>query len=199
VTAPWHFAGERVRLVQPDADTLWKLLREDRTLDGQSTAGTGAATASASPTATPATGEPLTAEQAAAPVTVVNGVGTSGLAGSGAEALRARGFQNVTLGANNPGRQQTEVAYDPALKAAADQVAALFPGARTVEDPGSGAVTVTLGPDYRPAGTRLDSVSTPGATPPAAPGATPGGIPTGIAENTRGADTDPCADLTFGS
>ncbi|MBO1418813.1 LCP family protein, partial [Streptomyces sp. FH025] len=26
VTAPWRFAGDRVRLVQPDADTLWKLL-----------------------------------------------------------------------------------------------------------------------------------------------------------------------------
>lgn len=200
VTAPWRFAGERVRLVQPDADTLWKLLREDRTLDGQSTAGTGAATAaasgSASPNASTAPTTPLTPEQVAAQITVVNGVGTAGLAGSGAETLKGRGFQNVVLGANNPGKQHTEVSYDPALKATADQVAALFPGAGAVEEPGSGAITVTLGADYKAAGTQLNSLSSPSDSPttPA-----PGGIPTGIAENTRGADTDPCADLTFGS
>ncbi|MGW2252031.1 LCP family protein [Kitasatospora sp. NPDC001660] len=195
VTAPWRFAGERVRLVQPDADTLWKLLKEDRTLDGQGTAGTSAATASASPSATaPASAGPLAPEQAAAPVVVVNGVGTSGLAGSGAEALKARGFQNVTLGANDPGRQTTAISYDPTLKAAADQVAALFPGARAVEEPGSGAITVTLGRDYQPAGTRIDSVDAgPSPTAPV-----PSGVPTGIAENERNADTDPCANLTFG-
>ncbi|MER7673842.1 LCP family protein [Kitasatospora sp. NPDC096128] len=200
VTAPWRFAGERVRLVQPDADTLWKLLREDRTLDGRSTAGTGAATAAASGSASPnpstAPTAPLTPEQAAAQITVVNGVGTAGLAGSGAETLKGRGFQNVVLGANNPGKQHTEVSYDPALKATADQVAALFPGAGAVEEPGSGAITVTLGADYKAAGTQLDSVSSPSDAPTAP---APGGIPTGIAENTRGADTDPCADLTFGS
>ncbi|MFJ8476808.1 LCP family protein [Kitasatospora sp. NPDC094011] len=202
VTAPWRFAGERVRLVQPDADELWKLLREDRTLDGHSTAGTGAATASAaaSPSAGPATGAPLTPDQAAAPITVVNGVGTAGLAGSGADTLKGRGFQNVTLGANQPGKQHTEVSYDPTLKAAADQVAALFPGARAVEEPGSGGITLTLGPDRQSPGTQLDSVSTPSPTGGTGTGTgAPSGIPTGIAENTRGADTDPCADLTFGS
>ncbi|MFJ9842961.1 LCP family protein [Kitasatospora sp. NPDC101155] len=201
VTAPWRFAGERVRLVQPDADTLWKLLREDRTLDGQVTAGTGAA-ASPTPTASPtAAAAPLTPEQAAAPITVVNGVGTAGLAGSGAQTLKGRGFQNVVLGANNPGKQQTEIGYDPAQKAVADQVAALFPGARTVEEPGADSVTVTLGADYQPAGaTQPNSASSPSAAPTTAPsGTTPSGIPTGIAENTRGADTDPCANLTFGS
>ncbi|MFG2845756.1 LCP family protein [Kitasatospora sp. NPDC048296] len=200
VTAPWRFAGERVRLVQPDADTLWKLLREDRTLDGQVTAGTGAAT-SPTPTASPTAATPLTPEQAAAPITVVNGVGTAGLAGSGAQTLKGRGFQNVVLGANNPGKQQTEIGYDPAQKAVADQVAALFPGARTVEEPGADSVTVTLGADYQPAGaTQPNSASSPSVAPTTAPsGTTPSGIPTGIAENTRGADTDPCADLTFGS
>ncbi|WP_188296475.1 LCP family protein [Streptomyces sp. CBMA156] len=212
VTAPWRYAGDRVRLVQPDADTLWKLLREDRTLDGQSTAGTGQVTSSpgADPSGAPAPGTPLTPEQTAAPITVVNGVGTPGLAGSGAETLKARGFRNITLGPNSPGQQATRVSYDPALKATADQVVALFPGAKAVEEPGSEAITVTLGPDYPTAGTRIDSVTAPspapgapaGATPGAAaganPGATPGGIPTGIAENTRNADTDPCAKLSFG-
>ncbi|MER7581721.1 LCP family protein [Kitasatospora sp. NPDC097691] len=214
VTAPWRFAGERIRLVQPDADTLWKLLREDRTLDGQSTAGTGQV--ASSPTAAPGADTPLTPEQAAAPVTVVNGVGTPGLAGSGEQTLKARGFRNITLGSNSPGHQVTRIAYDPALKATADQVVALFPGAQAVEEPGSEAITVTLGADYRPAGTQINSLSspspaagttadgtaadgTPGATPNTAPNTAPSGnIPTGIAENTRNADTDPCANLTFG-
>ncbi|MET8539670.1 LCP family protein [Kitasatospora sp. NPDC004799] len=220
VTAPWRFAGDRVRLVQPDADALWKLLREDRTLDGQSTSGTGQVTSSptAAPGAATAPGAPLpalTPEQAAVPVTVVNGVGTPGLAGSGAETLKARGFRNVALGSNSPGQQATLVSYDPALKATADQVAALFPGARAVEEPGSEAITVTLGADYRAAGTRIDSaaapspepgapagaaagVPAPGATAGSTPGAVPSGVPTGIAENTRNADSDPCANLTFG-
>ncbi|WP_316521055.1 LCP family protein [Kitasatospora brasiliensis] len=204
VTAPWRFAGDRVRLVQPDADTLWKLLREDRTLDGQSTAGTGQVVAS--PSADPAgPNTPLAPEQASAPITVVNGVGTPGLANSGAETLKARGFQDITLGHNTPGHQTTVVSYDPALKAAADQVVALFPGAKAVEEPGSGGITVILGADFRTAGTQINSVAAPSpapadptaaATP--APAPTPNGIPTGIAENTRNADTDPCANLTFG-
>ncbi|MER7770400.1 LCP family protein [Kitasatospora sp. NPDC096140] len=205
VTAPWRYAGDRIRLVQPDADTLWKLLREDRTLDGQSTAGTGQVTSS--PAATPAAGTPLTPEQAAAPITVVNGVGTPGLAGSAEQTLKGRGFLNITLGSNAPGHQATRIAYDPALKATADQVVALFPGAQAVEEPGSEAITVTLGADYRSAGTQINALSSPSPTPGTAadgtPGAAPstapnGGIPTGIAENTRNADTDPCANLTFG-
>ncbi|MFD0278598.1 LCP family protein [Kitasatospora sp. NPDC127111] len=225
VTTPWRYSGDRVALVHPDVDTLWKLLREDRTLDGQSTGqvpgpASPAATAATAPggpqgpAAAPATPPgPLAPEQAATPITVVNGVGTSGLAGKGAEAVRARGFQNVTLGPTNGGRLQTEIAYDPALKAVADQLAPLFPGARLTEEAGAEGITVTLGRDYLPAlSTGIDAVDAPtagptdrrtgapasgsptaGATPPA-----PSGVPTGITENARGADTDPCANLTFG-
>ncbi|MCG6493497.1 LCP family protein [Kitasatospora sp. A2-31] len=217
VTTPWRFAGDRVALVHPDVDTLWKLLREDRTLDGQSTGQAGAA-ASASPSGAPApTASPtaLSPEEAAVPVTVVNGVGTPGLAGSAAKAVRGKGFTNVELGAVNGSRLTTEIAYDPAQKAAADQLAPLFPGARLVEEPGSDGITVTLGRDYRPVpSTGIDSLGAAAAGPTAAPSdapsdapsgrpsggpsATPSGVPTGIAENARGADTDPCADLTFG-
>ncbi|MFB7618981.1 LCP family protein [Kitasatospora sp. NPDC056181] len=208
VTTPWRYSGDRVALVHPDVDTLWKLLREDRTLDGQSTGAAPAspsAAASASPSATTASEASPTAlspGEAAAPITVVNGVGTPGLAGKGAEAVRAKGFQNVTLGPTNGGRLQTEIAYDPALKALADRLAPLFPGARPVEEAGSGGITVTLGRDYRPtAGTVLDSVDIPGgpAAGPTTTGTpTPTGVPSGITENSRGADTDPCANLTFG-
>ncbi|WP_405359722.1 LCP family protein [Kitasatospora sp. NBC_00085] len=208
VTTPWRYSGERVALVHPDVDTLWKLLREDRTLDGQSTGQVGDASSAPAP-ATPTSAvspTPLSPEQTAAPITVVNGVGTPGLAGKGAEAVRAKGFRNVALGPTNGGRLQTEIAYDPALKAVADQLAPLFPGARLVEEAGSEGITVTLGRDYHPTpATGLDAADAPAgptaaATTRPAPGATPtpSGVPTGIAENSRGADTDPCADLTFG-
>ncbi|MEV7779042.1 LCP family protein [Kitasatospora sp. NPDC088351] len=202
VTTPWRFAGNRVALVHPDVDTLWRLLREDRTLDGQSTgqvngSPTASPSASAAATATPT---PLAPEQAAVPVLVVNGVGTPGLAGKGAEAIRAKGFQNVTLDAPKGGRLNTEIAYDPALKAAAEQLTPLFPQARLVEEPGSGGITVTLGRDYHPTAAAGAPDGAPGGATPAAsaPGDTPGGVPSGIAENSRSADTDPCADLTFG-
>ncbi|MGW4895667.1 LCP family protein [Kitasatospora sp. NPDC004240] len=203
VTTPWRFAGDRVALVRPDVDVLWKLLREDRTLDGQSTGHVPSASASPSASVSgTASAGPLAPELAATPVTVVNGVGTPGLAGRGAEAIRARGFTEVVLGKTDGGRLSTEIAYGPAFGPAAEQLAALFPGARLVEEPAAEGVTVTLGRDFRPspAGHTED-----GAGPSAAPGGTaspglptPTGVPTGIAENSRGADTDVCADLTFG-
>ncbi|MER6396495.1 LCP family protein [Kitasatospora sp. NPDC001603] len=216
VTTPWRFSGERVALVHPDVDTLWKLLREDRTLDGQSTGqAADPAAAPPSPSAAPdASPTALSPEQSAVPITVVNGVGTPGLAGKGAEAVRAKGFQNITLDAAGGSRLRTEIAYDPAFKTAADQLALVFPQARSVEEPGAGGIVITLGRDYHPTAATGPVPGTPGvagapgapagpaADRTAAPGAaatgTPTGVPTGIAENARGADTDPCANLTFG-
>ncbi|MGV9264333.1 LCP family protein [Kitasatospora sp. NPDC003701] len=214
VTTPWRFAGDRVALVHPDVDTLWKLLREDRTLDGQSTGQLadpgGASPSPAGSTAPAASPTALSPEQAAVPITVVNGVGTPGLAGKGAEAVRAKGFQNVALDATSGSRLRTEIAYAPDLKAVADQLALVFPQARTVEEPGAEGITVTLGRDYHPtAATGIDAAgaparpttgrtATPNAGPNAGPTTVPSGVPTGIAENARGADTDPCANLTFG-
>ncbi|MDY0811394.1 LCP family protein [Kitasatospora purpeofusca] len=231
VTTPWRFSvvqKGRVDLVHPDVDTLWRLLREDRTLDGQSTglvpeADTAGPTPAATDgTATPApAATPLSPEQLATTVTVVNGVGTDGLAGQGSAAIRAQGFTNVSLGATTGGRLRTEIAYDPPYKAVADQLATLFPGARTTVEPGSEGVTVTLGRDYRPVpggtgpGSRPVAGGTPAAVgaatgapvgaptgaptgPPAATGPLPSGVPSAIAENSRNADADPCANLTFG-
>ncbi|MET8703452.1 LCP family protein [Kitasatospora sp. NPDC004723] len=207
VTAPWRFStvqNGRVDLVHPDVDTLWRLLREDRTLDGQATGEVGDA-ASATPTAptesapSPSpTATPLTAEQLATPVTVVNGVGTDGLAGHGSAAIRAQGYQNVALGQTTGGRLRTEIAYDPPFKAVAEQLAALFPGSRMTEEPGSEGITVTLGRDYHPAATGTPTPGVPSGVPAAATGPLPTTVPSAIAENSRSADTDPCANLTFG-
>ncbi|MFE2108476.1 LCP family protein [Kitasatospora sp. NPDC059463] len=209
VTAPWRFSTVqkgRIDLVHPDVDTLWQLLREDRTLDGQAT---GELPGAASASTAPATSEPspaaspLTAEQLATPVTVVNGVGTDGLAGRGSAAIRAQGFQNVALGQTTGGRLRTEIAYDPPFKAVADQLAPLFPGSRMTEEPGSEGITVTLGRDYHPTATATATAG-PATGAPAVPfaasaeptGPLPTDVPTGIAENSRTADTDPCSNLT---
>ncbi|MFF7457331.1 LCP family protein [Kitasatospora sp. NPDC008115] len=210
VTAPWRFSTVqkgRIDLVHPDVDTLWRLLREDRTLDGQTTGelpGTASASAAPGAAAPSPTATPLTAEQLATPITVVNGVGTDGLAGRGSTAIRAQGFQNVALGQTTGGRLSTEIAYDPPFKAVAEQLAPLFPGSRMTEEPGSEGVTVTLGRDYRPASAVGPAPGAPGVqgAPTAAPdapgtpsGPPPTGIPSGITENARSADTDPCSDL----
>ncbi|MFB6891153.1 LCP family protein [Kitasatospora sp. NPDC056327] len=237
VTTPWRYStvqSGRVDLVHPDVDTLWRLLREDRTLDGQATgevpdaasgtpapaptaatapptapAGTASPAAQVSPasfaafagsaasTAPAPSAVPFTPEQLASPVTVVNGVGTDGLAGRGAAAIRAQGFQNVTLGATTGGRLTTEIAYDAPFKAVAEQLTGLFPGARLTEEPGSEGITVTLGRDYRPTAGAQGSPA-PGAPFAAPTGPLPTGVPSGIAQNSRTADTDSCDNLTFG-
>ncbi|WP_145797244.1 LCP family protein [Kitasatospora atroaurantiaca] len=177
VTVPWRYAGERVALVHPDVDSLWDLLRRDRTLDGQST---GQVTTSPTPSAT---ASPATA----VPVLVVNGSRSGGLAKQAAETLRAKGYEDVTVGTDTASRRTTVIGYASGLQAAAAQLAQYFPGADVRADANSDGVTITLGRDYA-----SDESSTP------APTALPTGVPTAIAENTRKADTDLCSNLTFG-
>ncbi|MFI6443671.1 LCP family protein [Kitasatospora sp. NPDC050543] len=206
VTTPWRFSGERVALVHPDVDTLWRLLREDRTLDGQSARlpDGSTPTASPAPSATaPATPGP---ELAATPIVLVNGTRTSGLASSASAALKAGGYQNVSLGPMGGSRLTTEIAYAPEAEAAAQQLAPLFPGARLLADADTDGVVITLGHDYQP-GPAADATSAsrserraqgPAGSAGPSGAATPSGIPSGITDNTRAADTDPCANLTFG-
>ncbi len=122
---------------------------------------------------------------------LVNGTKTAGLATRTAETLRARGYRTVTLGATGGGRLTTEIGYAPDSRLAAEQLAALFPGARLTADTGIEGVVVTLGADYR-----LDAGTAAAA--PDAPSAGATVIPPGITDNARNATTDPCADLTFG-
>ncbi|MEV6318093.1 LCP family protein [Streptomyces sp. NPDC051776] len=42
VTVPWRYEGQRVGLIQPDADTLWRAIKDDRTIDGKDAGGEGA-------------------------------------------------------------------------------------------------------------------------------------------------------------
>ncbi|MFC8449546.1 LCP family protein [Kitasatospora sp. NPDC057223] len=197
VTTPWRFQGDRVALVHPDVDTLWALLRQDRTLDGQAT-GQVPDQAAASPSTPPPPPAPVATTT---PIVVVNGTKTTGLATQTARTLRAKGYQDVTLG-DGGSRLTTEIDYAPAARATAEELAALFPGARLVADAATDGVVVTLGRDAVPDGPADDAAAgakagaTAGAS--AAASAIPSSIPSGIADNSRNAAADPCSDLTFG-
>ncbi|GAA2791756.1 hypothetical protein GCM10010441_16240 [Kitasatospora paracochleata] len=203
VTVPWRYQGERVALVQPDANTLWNLLRQDRTLDGQTTAGQtgapGSPSSSTSSTASPSTGSPSAATSAPAaldvPITVHNAAKSPGLAGKVGSTLRAKGYTDITVGPNTTPRRTTLIEYGPGRQTAAEQLAQLYPGAELQPEASADGLVLTLGQDRAPADT-ADPTDGTGATPGST--ALPSSIPTGISENTRPADSDLCSDLSFG-
>ncbi|MFF7632043.1 LCP family protein [Kitasatospora sp. NPDC008050] len=182
VTAPWRYAGDRVALLHPDADTLWTLLRQDRTLDGRSTGQVAA------PTSTGAS--PTQPADLTVPITVQNGTHTPGLTLKAVRDLQAKGYQQVTEEDGGIDHAVTGIGYGPGHQADAERLARLFPGADVRADSESTTVTITLGTDYATA------VTTPG--PSGTPGASPGAVPGGIAQNARPADTDACSGLSYG-
>ncbi|GAA2116630.1 hypothetical protein GCM10009759_62360 [Kitasatospora saccharophila] len=219
VTLPWRFQGARVAVVEPDAGILWNLLRQDRTLDGRLT-GTGAtpsaspdagapgATGSASPGTSPSAPASPTGGVGAAdpalldvPVTVHNAALSGGLAGRTALALQGKGYTDITIGADTKARRTTLIEYAPSRRAAAEQLARLYPGAELRAGSVDGIV-LTLGQDSATPNTPdLNTPDLPdasGATGSGSPTALPSSIPSGIADNTRPADTDLCNDLSFG-
>ena len=140
VTVPWRYQGNRVALVQPDANNLWRDLRADRTL-----------------------GETEEAEEAGKDdtkgkavsgkgvrVAVRNGTPTPGLAATVADDLRTRDF-TVTGSANadSADHTTTTIAYGPGQSDNARTLARLFPEA-TVRPTDDGGLTLTLGDDYEP-------------------------------------------------
>ncbi|GHG56990.1 LCP family protein [Streptomyces griseocarneus] len=58
VTLPWRYDGNRVAVVQPDADALWAALRADRTVDGKNAGRAGAAGAAKPSPSVPAASSP---------------------------------------------------------------------------------------------------------------------------------------------
>ncbi|MFK0192584.1 LCP family protein [Kitasatospora sp. NPDC090308] len=185
LTVPWRYQGERVALVHPDADQLWAALRSDRTLDGQDASASASAPASAEPVSAASAG-PAAVDGAGIRVAVHNGTDTAGLATRAARALEDSGF-TVTGRADAASRTHrgTLVEYGSGEKAAAEKVAALFPGA-TLQPGDRAGITLTLGADY------ADT-----ADPTTAPPAPAGPLPTSVSQ-ARSADQDACADLTYG-
>ncbi|MFD8214968.1 LCP family protein [Streptomyces sp. NPDC059697] len=184
-TIPWRYQGERVAIVQPDADQLWAALKADRTLDGTDAGGKkgeqGGQTAAPS-TAAEVSGDGID-------VAVYNGTTTRGLASRAATALTEHGF-TVTRTANAVDRDRagTVIEYGAGLRTRAQTVARLFPGAELKSVPGAG-VDVVLGRAY---------VTTGSTSAPASPSSTPTALPTSVARDARSADDDVCSNLSYG-
>ncbi|GAA0470969.1 LCP family protein [Streptomyces sp. NPDC046215] len=183
VTVPWRYEGDRVDVVQPEADALWASLKADRTIDGQDATekGTGPR-----------------AEQADAPVSgdgvsvsLVNGTTVGGLAGRAAAVLKERGYA-VTGTSTASGAEQatTIIEFGPGEAAHARTLARLFPGSYVRGTAASGIV-VTLGHDYAAGPSAAPSAGAPA-------GSSAGPRPGGDTGKARSADDDPCADLSFG-
>ncbi|MFE0175755.1 LCP family protein [Streptomyces sp. NPDC059002] len=137
ITVPWRYEGQRVAVVQPDADALWSALKDDRTLDGADTGGKQ-----------PVSGKGIS-------VAVQNGTSTDGLAARAAETLRKHDFTvTATTDAASRDHTTTEVQYGPGpgQKSRAETLATLVRGAepKRVDDLESGAgLRLVLGSSYR--------------------------------------------------
>jgi LCP family protein required for cell wall assembly len=183
-TIPWRYQGERVAIVQPDADQLWAALKADRTLDG-----TDAGGKKGGQTAPAATSPGIAAEVSGdgVDVAVYNGTTTRGLASRAATALTEHGFTVTgTANAVDRDRADTVIEYGAGLRTRAETVARLFPGAELNSVPGAG-VDVVLGRSYAAQGSTS-----------ASPASTPTALPTSVARDARSADDDVCSNLSYG-
>ena len=115
--------------------------------DPAATAGDGAAPETAA--AAPAAPEGLTVPPSAVTVDVLNGTGTTGLAGTVADLLRGQGFAVGAVG-NEPGTvNESLVRYGPNVLEQARTVAAAVPGAvLQASDSIGDAVQLVIGPGY---------------------------------------------------
>jgi hypothetical protein len=107
------------------------------------------ASAEAQGPAAPAGDQPLTAAPSAITVDVLNGTGTTGLAGQVADQMRAQAFAVGTVG-NEPGAvSQTLVRFGPNAAEQARTVAAAVPGAALQPSDSIGdTVQLVLGPGF---------------------------------------------------
>ncbi|KNB51901.1 LCP family protein [Streptomyces caatingaensis] len=178
VTMPWRYEGDRVAVVQPDADELWAALRADRP------PGRPAASASASALADARGGRGR--------VAVTDASGVPGLAGRVAARLKERGW-SVAAVRTEQGRAEdtTVIEFGPGRARQARALAALFPDA-FVRGTATEGVSVTLGRDAASApGPRMEPAG-------AASGAGGGGGGDAARDGTRAADDNPCSGLSYG-
>ncbi|MEV4431559.1 LCP family protein [Streptomyces sp. NPDC049585] len=183
VTLPWRYEGNRVAVVQPDADALWAALRADRTVDGKN-AGLGGG---AAPQATPSTPAPISG--GGAKVAVRNGTEVDGLAARAAAAIGQHGFEVTgTATARSQDQATTVIEFGSGQAGHARDLARLFPGAY-VRGADISGITLTLGRDYATAASPTPSPST---EPP------PATLSPDVARGARSADDDPCANLSYG-
>ncbi|MEV4500471.1 LCP family protein [Streptomyces klenkii] len=197
ITVPWRYEGDRVDIVQPDADALWASLKADRTIDGKDAGGERKAgpTAHASPAAPEQVSGEVSGEGVS--VSVANGTRVSGLAARAAAQLEKHGYTVAGTGnAEVRDAGTTVIGFGPGRAAEARTLARLFPGAY-VHGVAENGITVTLGRDYAAAGGDGASAS-PAPPAPAPSAANPGTLSADVAATARSADDDPCANLSYG-
>ncbi|MEJ5945480.1 LCP family protein [Pseudokineococcus basanitobsidens] len=122
----------------PEAEALWESIRTDSPLPGSEPE--PAETAQVTPALTVSPGD--------ISVEVYNGTGESGRASEAQADLQVQGFTVPVAGnaAAGDAPDGVRVTYPTGSQAAAETVAAAFPGANVVEDPSlTGSVVVTLG------------------------------------------------------
>ncbi|MFG2719621.1 LCP family protein [Streptomyces sp. NPDC048416] len=182
VTLPWRYEGERVAVVQPDADNLFAALRADKTVDGKDA---GGKSASAAPSASPSDSAPAPASGKGISVAVYNGTTAKGLAGSVAETLKSSGFTvtSATTAATQD-YTHTVIQYGAADEAKAKTLATHFPGAllRSAKQPG---LNLIVGTQYKAGGA-------------AAASSAPAAVPSSVADKARSADDNICSNLSYG-
>ncbi|TYP89538.1 LCP family protein [Blastococcus xanthinilyticus] len=109
----------------------------------------GTEAAPAPEVAEPAGPDPLTVPQAEITVDVLNGTGTTGLAATVADALRAQGFGVGTVGNESGTVNESVVRYGPAALERARTVAAAVPGSVLQPSDSIGdSVQLVIGPGY---------------------------------------------------
>ncbi|MFD8694438.1 LCP family protein [Kitasatospora purpeofusca] len=195
LTTPWRYSGARIDLVHPAVDTLWRTLQADRTIDGQDATGQQEAAGEPTPTPTPTptpSAEPspaVGADGAPIRVTVYNATNAAGLAARAAETLRAARVTVAGTSSRGTARATTTVEYGTGQRAAAEKVAALFPGAAVAPGQAAG-ISLRLGRDYAAGGS-----PSPTATGPAG---SPAPLPTEVVSEARSGDDDICSNVSYG-
>ncbi|MEU4208924.1 LCP family protein [Streptomyces sp. NPDC026206] len=198
LTLPWRYDGNRVAIVQPDADTLWASLRADRTVDGKDAGkgtGKGKAGSGGGPGA-PSPPAPGPVSGAGVKVSVRNATDVTGLAARAAGMLKDHGYE-VTGTATDRDRDaaSTVIEFGPGEAGHARALARLFPGAY-VRGAAADGISLLLGRDYAAAPSSGPAGASP--SPSASPSPLPGTLSSDVVSGVRSADDDPCANLSYG-
>jgi LCP family protein required for cell wall assembly len=180
LSAPWRYDGERVALVHPDVDTLWSLLKDDRTINGTDASGHHKKPA---PSASPSPSQPAV-DGTGISVAVYNGTTTPGLATKAATMLRGDGFTVTGIaGAGAQDHTTTLVEYGAAHLQGAQALAKLFPGSQLQQTATTG-INLVLGQDYANGGASASPA--------------PSKLPTSDTQQARSASDGACSDLSYG-
>ena len=208
LTLPGHYNGDRVDFDPVAAGAIWDHLKNDQLLDGSELSGGSGTAATPAPAATAkTTAAPVAAAPSIPPsnisVRVLNGTAATGLAGNATSTLTAAGYNAVVSKVKPKSTSVTTIVYGSTKsdEAAANQLAALYPGAKTEPGGASSTLVLTLGSDYAAAhgGTATDGGSTGTATPETAgPPVSSAPLPADIAKNSRTADSNLCDGIQNG-